>query len=315
MINMKASRFRLLFRRQEFLLMITIMLLIIVTSVINPLFLQVGNVKNILLQVSIMGIVTMGMTVVMVSGGIDLSVGNQINFAGGVMAVLIVNDCNIFLAIIISILCGVATSFINGIIISRTNAPPFIITLGTSSLFYGIALYVTNAANYPIGSSLDFIGEENMLGIPVPIIAFILISILSYILLKKTRYGRRIFAMGSNEEAAFLCGLDTKNYKLSAYCLNGLIIGLAAVVLTARLGTATPAMGDGYDLKPIAACAIGGVSLAGGSGSILGSFLGILLLGIVQNALNILGVSTFSQYVVLGAIIVLSVIISRRRDN
>jgi len=297
-------------RNQSLLLLLVIVAITIIISITNVQFISSRNILNILQQISVTGIVTIGMGMVLISGGIDLSVGALISLTCAVVAKLIVSDVSPWIAapmgLAIATLCGLA----NGLIIAKTRCAPFIITLGTMSIFQGIALVVTRGRIVNLSGQFDLIGRPLFAFVPAYVLVFLAICVIFYVILNYSRYGRRIYAMGGSEEATYLSGIKVDNYKLRVYSMNGFVVGIAALVLLSRLGSANPVMGNGYELQSIAAAVIGGSALDGGRGSVVGCFLGVLLLGIISNSLNILGVSPFYQNIVLGTIIVLAVVMS-----
>jgi ribose transport system permease protein len=298
------------FRSQSLFLLLVIVVISIVISITNVQFISSRNVLNILQQISVTGIVTIGMGMVLISGGIDLSVGAMISLTCAVVAKLIVTGMNPWVAAPIGLALATLCGFANGLIISKTRCAPFIITLGMLSVYQGIALVVTRGRIVNLSGQFDFMGRPLFSFVPAYVLVFLTICVIFYVILNYSRYGRRIYAMGGNEEAAYLSGIKVDNYKLRVYSLNGLVVGIAALVLLSRLGSANPVMGNGYELQSIAAAVIGGTTLEGGRGSVVGCFLGVLLLGIISNSLNILGVSPFYQNIVLGAIIVIAVVMS-----
>jgi ribose/xylose/arabinose/galactoside ABC-type transport system permease subunit len=296
-----------------------LIVLIVVTSLSSPVFLTTINLVNVLRQISILGMVASGMTVVMISGGIDLSVGSVLSFVGCVAAQALVHNWGIPVALLVGIGGGAALGFFNGIIIANTRAHPFIITLGTMTLIQGVALVVTGS--YPTmaeGAAFDqflWLGSGSFLWIPVPIIIFFLVMALCRTLLKRTRFGRHCYAVGGSEATAYLSGINIRRHKVTIYTFLGALTGLASLVLTARLASALPTMGSGYELQSIAAIVIGGVALMGGRGNMWAAFTGVLLLGVISNSLSLLNVNAFYQYIVLGSIIVFAVVLQEYRKS
>jgi len=297
-----------------FLLTVIIGLGILIT-IANPQFISSRNLINILQQISVTGIATMGVAMVMISGGLDLSIGSIISVTCSVMAKLFSIGMNVWIVVLVSVLVALVCGFINGFIISRSGCAPFIITLGTLSIYQGFALVVTSGRIINVGAGFELLGRTNLNIIPMPVLVFLVIGTAVTVMMNLTRLGRRLFAMGGNEEAAYLSGINVGRYKVLVYCLNALVISVASMVLLSRLGSANPVMGSGYELQSIASAVIGGVTLDGGKGSLVGCFLGVLLLGIISNALNILGVSPFYQNMVLGTIIVIAVVVSNFGKN
>lgn len=294
---------------QTTLLLILMVLMIGIITIRSPLFLSWRNVRNVLLQNAITGIAAVGMCLLMISGGIDLSIGNQISFIGCLLALMIKNGTNEFIALILVLVLSTALGALAGLIISNTSAAPFIITLGMMNVYKAAALIVSSGSDIPI-NSFTWLGRTAIVGVTLPVWIFLIMFALAAFVLRQMHFGRTVYAIGSNSDAAYISGVAVKRMKVKIYMLNGLIVGLAASVLLSRLGSAVPTMGDGYEMNVIAACAIGGITLAGGEGSALGAFLGVLFLGIIRNGLNIMGVEAFYQYLVNGIIIIVAVVLS-----
>lgn len=278
--------------------------------ILTPYFLTVSNLLNITRQTSINAIIAIGMTFVIISGGIDLSVGSILAFAGVVTAGSLSAGVPIFFAIIIGMLLGFFCGAVNGLLIAWGHLPPFISTLGMMSIARGGALLFTGGR--PIsGFSQSFrvFAEGRFLSVPMPVFIMILLYILGHFILTRTKLGRYTYAMGGNEEAAVLSGIHVKLYKLFIYGISGMLSGLAAIILTARLNSAQPIAGIMYELDAIAATVIGGTSLMGGEGTLLGTLIGALIMGVLRNGLNIMGVSSFIQQTIIGAVIITAVLI------
>lgn len=303
----KINKFKITFSQTK-LLVGLLVLLVIGISLYSPAFIRPNNLRNILLQISVAGILTAGMSMVMISGGIDLSIGSLVSFGGCLLAVLLKGGMPALPAALIAIAVVTACSTATGAVIAFTKTQPFIITLGTMSIYKAFALIVSDGADVPAGS-FDWT-SKTFLGLPMPIIILIVVFVLMGLLMKFTRFGRTCYQIGSNEAAAFISGVSVTKRKIGIYALNGLLVGFTSVMLLSRLGSAMPLMGDGLEMRAIAACAIGGIALTGGVGNVLSSFLGLLFLGVVQNGLNIVGVPAFYQYLVNGAIIVIAVVFS-----
>lgn len=291
------------------LLVVLLAAIVLALTINNPLFLSWRNVNNILLQNAVAGIAAVGMAILMISGGIDLSIGNQISFFGCLLALFLKNGMNEVLALIIVLAVATILGALSGLIISNTSAAPFIITLGMMNVYKAAALIVSNGSDIPI-NCFTFLGRYRIAGIMFPTWLFLLLFIVAGLVLKYLHFGRTVYAIGSNADAAYISGVAVKSMKVKAYTLNGLLVGLSAAVLLSRLGSAVPTMGDGYEMTAIAACAIGGITLSGGEGTALGAFLGVLFLGIIRNGLNIIGVESFYQYLVNGVIIIIAVVLS-----
>ncbi len=297
----------------------TLLVLIILCAVLSyllPPFLTMRNILNVLRQVSITGIVAVGMTFVIVTGGIDISVGSIVALCGVVTAAALQEGMGLLVAILAGLVTGGVVGLINGLLISYGNIMPFVATLGTMYLFRGISLIITNGqAIWNLPDRFIEIGTGYALGIPIPVIITFLIYLAGYLLLRRFTFGRHTLAIGGDEEAARLCGVAVRRVKLLTYGFCGLMSGAAGVVLAARLGSGQPSVGTGYELVAIAAAVIGGNSLAGGKGTIWGTLIGALILGVVSNGLNLWGVAPFFQIVVTGCIVIVAVLVEKLRKR
>jgi ribose/xylose/arabinose/galactoside ABC-type transport system permease subunit len=279
-------------------------------------FIKPRNISNVLMQVSTTGILAIAMTIVMVSGGIDLSIGQMMCFIGTGMAFMMrVVALNEWVAVLFGIVVAVLFQVLMGFIISRTKLEPFIVSLGFMSMYKGFTYLITNGSEITIEGKFTFLGGTylnvtNQLRFGMPVIVFLLLEIIIWLVLRYTKFGRSVYAVGGNENAAYLAGINVKRFKLMVYGLNGVFVAIATMVLLSRLGTGNPLMGDGKEIDVIAAVVVGGTALSGGKGNVWGSLIGVLLLGCISNALNILGVNPYWQYVMTGAIIVLAVLLS-----
>jgi ribose transport system permease protein len=308
--NSIAKKFGFL-NNQIIYLVLVIILIIVIASSLNPKFLTLKNLLNIMQQISILGILTMSMALLMISGGLDISIGNMTGLIAIVFARMLLAGKNLFLCVIVALVLGIIFGFINGLIIAKSKVTPLIITLGMNYVFLGIALVVGGGRPQSITGQFEFLGQSKIGGVvPFAIIIFLLIFALAFLLRKYTKYGRRLNAIGGNTLAAYLSGINVDLHIISIYALSGLIVGFTALILVSRLGMVQADVGSNYALQALAAAIIGGITFEGGRGSLVGAFFGILLLGILNNALNIIGVSSFTQTIVLGAIIVIATVIS-----
>lgn len=284
--------------------------LIIVFWSLSPYFFSVSNLLNITQQTSINAIIAVVMTFVIISAGIDLSVGSIMAFSGVVLGSCLHAGIPVPIAILIGLIIGFATGLVNGLLISYGKLPPFISTLGMMSVARGAALLYSDGK--PISSFTEgfrFIATGEIFGIPVPVIIMIIVYLIAHFILNRTKLGRYSYAIGGNEEAAILSGINTKYIKSIIYGMSGMLSGFAAVLLTARLNSAQPIAGLMYELDAIAAVVIGGTSLMGGEGKISGTLIGALIMGVLRNGLNLLGVSSFIQQIIIGSVIILAVLI------
>lgn len=294
------------------ILLLVLLAIVIFTGIINPRFLSLQNILNILQQISVLGIVSIGMTILLISGGLDLSVGSLISLSAYVGGLTIHRTNSLSLGILALFACAVFFGFLNGVLAATERAHPFIITLGTMTFLQGIAVVISRGS--PIngmGGLYELIGIRDIFGLPAPAIIFIGLLILSHFFLRNIPLGRYAFAIGGNQEASRLSGIRISRMKIALYALNGLFVGVAALVLSSILDSALPTMGTGYELRSVAAAVIGGTPLFGGRGNVFGTLGGVFLLGLVSNSINLLGISANFQGVVLGAIMVAAVMFQK----
>jgi ribose/xylose/arabinose/galactoside ABC-type transport system permease subunit len=301
--------------------LIFLLVLMAIFAFLEPRFLSSVNLFNVMRQVSITGLLAIGMTFVILTAGIDLSIGSLLAFAGLVAAAVAkggmedrftVGEGAVgypwFLAALAAIAIGIAGGWLQGIAITKLRVPPFVVTLGGMSVFRGAALLF--AAGGPIsGFQPDFTwwGQGRIFTVPVPVIIFLAAAVIAHIVLRYTRYGRRVYAVGGNPEAARLAGLNVNGIICSVYVIMGFFAGLGAFVLAARLNSAEAVAGTGYELTVIASVVIGGTSLFGGIGSVFGTVIGTILIGVLLNGLVLMNVSSYIQQIIIGVIIVLAV--------
>ncbi len=288
-------------------------LLMIALSVLSGSFLTVSNILNIARQVSINAIIAAGMTFVILTGGIDLSVGSTLAFSGAMVAGLLSAGRPVVVAIPAGLVVGGLLGLINGVVVARGKVQPFIATLAMLTIARGATLVYTDGR--PITGLPDafvWLGAGEVGQIPVPVIIMGLVFALCYVVLARTVLGRYVYAIGGNEEAARLSGVNVTFYKTLVYVISGLLSTTSAIILTARLNSAQPTAGSGFELDAIAAVVLGGTTLAGGEGGIGGTLLGAFIIGVLNNGLNLLNVSSFYQQVVKGAVILLAVLLDRR---
>ena len=298
--------------------LIGLLILVIIVSILSPTFFTVPNLLNVFRQTSINAIIAAGMTFVILTGGIDLSVGSILAFSGAVAASMLASGSSVIVATIVAVVIGAASGFANGIVISKGKLQPFIATLATMTILRGLTLVFTNGKPVAIGTSnnaISFgkIGGGQVAGIPTPAIIMVLAFAVCFYILTQTKMGRYVYALGGNEEATKLSGLDTDKIKTYVYTISGILAAIAGVIVTARLYSAQPTAGSGYELDAIAAVVLGGTSLSGGQGTIIGTVIGALIIGILNNALNILDVSSYYQMIVKGIVILIAVLLDRKR--
>ncbi len=297
---------------------VALIILIVFVSVLNPAFLQVNNLLNLMRQLIINGFIALGMTFVILTGGIDLSVGSTLALTSAIFAGLLQGGMPTILAILIALGLGLILGLVNGILITKGKLAPFIVTLATMTIFRGLTLVYMDGR--PISGPKDdfafqFLGKGQFFGIPFQVILFIIAYLILWILLTKTSYGRKIYAVGGNEKASFISGIKIDKVKILVYVISALMAVLSGLVLTSRLNSAQPTAGSAYEMDAIAAVVLGGTSMTGGSGSLTGTLIGILILGVLNNGLNLLGVSSFYQQIVKGVVILIAVLIDRKRNK
>jgi ribose/xylose/arabinose/galactoside ABC-type transport system permease subunit len=288
--------------------------IVVALSFRSPAFLTATNLLNLVRQTSIHGIMAVGMTFVILTGGIDLSVGSILALAGGLGASLEHRGWPVLLVVAATVLIGSFLGWVNGMVITKGKVTPFVVTLGTMSIARGAAHLFTNAQ--PISGfspAFRFLGAGEVCHVPVPILLFLFSVGAAAVLLQRTRFGRYLYAIGGNLQAARLSGIPVDRCTTAAYVLCGLTAALSAAVLTARLNAAESIAGTGYELDVIASVVIGGTSLAGGRGSVWGTLLGALLIGTINNGMNLMQISAYFQLVVKGAMIVGAVLLDRLR--
>jgi len=307
------SPFRINIKDQRVLLWLIILVLCVGVTSINPRFLSVDNIMIVLQQISVVGILTMGMALLLISGGIDLSMGSIMVFSAVVMAKTIMGGGSVALALTLGISMAVLFGFINGLIIAKSRCLPLIITLGMSNVYFGISLVVSNGKFLNFNQRFELIRRTRIWGVvPVVMLGFLVVVVaVTAILLNLTKTGRRIVAVGGNEENAYLSGIPVNIYKVLTYTISGLFAGIASVVLAARLDSITSsAVTANYELSALTAAIVGGVTFEGGRGTILGAFTGVLLIGLLGNAMTVLSINSYIQKIVQGAIIVMAVVFS-----
>lgn len=293
-------------------LLIALFALVVVASFLSDRFLTAPNLLNVLRQVSIVGILALGMTFVILTAGIDLSVGSILGISVVIFAGF-VDSTSVPLAITLGIGAGVMVGVVNGLGVAYAGIPPFIMTLGTLSFVRGLCFIYTGGTPIPIlDEAFFFIGNGSLLGIPIPSILLIVSLLLCAVVLNFTPFGRSIYALGSNEDAARLSGVPVNRYKVAVYGISGFFAGLAGLVYSSQLSIGTPIAGQGYELDAIAAVVVGGTSLFGGKGSIFGTFVGTLIIGILANILNLKGIDPFVQQLFKGSLIIIAVFIMGR---
>jgi ribose transport system permease protein len=297
------------FMNQSVFLIVLMVIIGIVVSLINPKFLAIQNLFNIILQVSVTGIICVGMGTVLISGNFDLTLGPQISILGIVMA-LLVTRYSIALTIVSVIVLGLIIGTLNGFLVTRIKAHSFIVTLALATVYTGVALLISGGKYTSLSGRFGFFIGKLFNVIPWPTIVFVIIILAIFVVYRYTKFGRLLFAIGGNAEAAYLSGVKVKLYKVLAFTLAGGLYGVATLVLVSQLGVSYPTTGNAYTLTALAAIVIGGIALQGGKGSALGIFLGTIMFGLINNSLIVTGVNPFWRDVTLGFIILFAVMFS-----
>lgn len=296
--------------------LIGFVILVIILSILSGQFLTFGNLRNVALQTSVNMLLAVGMTFVILTAGIDLSVGSTLAVSSVIGAEVMASGMNLGMGIIISLLVGLFAGLINGLFIAYGRLAPFIVTLGTMTLYRGITEIFTHGSPiYNLPDNFSVLGTGKLLGIPLPVILTVIILIIAWTILHRSVTGRRIYAVGGNEEVANLAGVPVKKYQLLVYMVSGLLAAIAGLILTSRLGSAEPTAGTGYELDAITAVVLGGTSLFGGEGTLVGTIIGAAILGVIDNGLNLLNVNSFWQDAVKGAIILIAIMLDRKKPN
>lgn len=313
-----SLNFKEMLKTPEMLTLIGFIILCLFFSVASQEFLSMNNISNIIRQVSINGILAVGMTFVILTGGIDLSVGSVMALTGTIMAGMMINyGMPPIAAVLIGMVLGAVIGFINGAFTAYAKIPGIIVTLAMMEMARGAALLYTGG--YPLSGlpdSYSFIGQGYLFGvIPMPAVIMVIVFVIAYIILNHLPLGRYIYAIGGNEEAVRLSGVKVKKIKAMVYLISGVTASIAGVIMTSRLSSGQPMAGEGYELDAIAAAVLGGIAISGGRGHIFGTFLGALLLGVLSNGLNLLGVSPYVQRVLKGAIIIGAIYYSSKRQK
>ena len=306
----KISFFSRITKIRELTIALVVIILMVILSFISPTFLTSENLITTILGIVMMGIVAVGMTIALVSGGFDLSVGSVMSMSGVVAGSLVLSGMNIWIASLIGLVASLLSGLITGFFIGKIKINPFIMTLGMQGVVQGIAYAVTQGAPLSISNvpnSFLFIGQGNIMGIPALIWILVIIVIIGDFLMRKAVVARKVYYIGSNENAAFFSGIRIARVKTWIYVLTALLAGLAGILTLSRFSVADPTAGTGMELQAIAACIIGGASLTGGEGSVLGALLGSVLVGIVNDALVLLNVSVYWQSLVTGLVLIAAV--------
>ncbi|HDM8045591.1 TPA: ribose ABC transporter permease [Vibrio campbellii] len=297
--------------------LIALIFLIVVVSFLNPNFFTLDNILNILRQTSVNAIIAVGMTLVILTAGIDLSVGSVLALCGAFAASMIALEVPVLIAVPTALFAGAALGAISGIIIAKGKVQAFIATLVTMTLLRGVTMVYTDGRPISTGftdtaDAFAWFGTGYALGIPVPVWLMVIVFAAAWYLLNHTRFGRYVYALGGNESATRLSGINVDRVKIGVYAICGMLAALAGIIVTSRLSSAQPTAGMGYELDAIAAVVLGGTSLMGGKGSIMGTLIGALIIGFLNNALNLLDVSSYYQMIAKAVVILLAVLVDNK---
>lgn len=289
-------------------ILFALLILIIFFAVSESAFLNINNIFNILRQVSIVGICAVGMTFVILTGGMDLSVGSVLGVSAVSSAIIMSSGLNPLIAVVVAMAVGALTGFINAFFINRVEIAPIIMTLGMMTILRGVAYIISGGLPvYGIPQGYTFIGQGYITVIPVPVLFMIVAFVLGYFVLNRTVFGRSVYGIGGNPEASRLSGINVKKVIYQVYMMAGVLYSIAGLILLARVNSGQPKAGDGYEMDVITACVLGGISVSGGEGRMSGVIIGVLLMGTLANGMVILNVPEFWQWVVKGAVLILAV--------
>ena len=301
---------------QRFLPFLTLTVLFVLLCILSPHFLTSTNLSSVVRQTAVINIMALGMTLVIISGGIDLSVGAILAMGGlfGTMAMKAGQPIPV--AILVGIAMGCLCGFVNGMLTTKLKINPFIVTLGTLGIIRGLTLLISNGLPvHEIPPSFSFLGEGTLLGVPFVLWLLVVCAIAVHAVLEHTRMGRYAFAIGSNPDAAFYAGIPVGFHTVAVYAICGALTGLAGMIEASRLMTGQPTAGQGYELQAIAAVVIGGGSLRGGEGTVLGTLVGAFIMGLLANGSDLLGISPYVQQAIIGAVIILAVTVDELRKR
>lgn len=308
----KKVNFKKFYR--AYALLLALLIIVVFFSIANPNFLVPINILNILTQTAVNGILAIGVTYVILTKGIDLGLGSYVAFTGVVAALFAQGEVNILVAILMGLIAGALIGTINGVIITKGSVAPFIVTLGMMTIVRGAALVISGGRPISgLSPSFNSISTLKIMGIPLPVIILLFVFLVSLFLLNKTTFGRYIYAVGGNEEAAHASGIRVNKVIVSVYIIAGLFAGIAGIVQASRISTGQPNIGVGYELDAIAAVVIGGTSLMGGVGTVTGTLIGALIISVINNGLDLLNVSSYYQQIIKGVIIIGALLIDRKK--
>ena len=302
--------------KTEYFLVVVLLLLFTTFAVTSPVFLTANNLATLLRQSSIYGIIAIGMVFVIISSGIDLSVGSVVGLSGILAAMLIVTGLPAGVAVAAGIAAGTLVGIVNGILVHDGKVPPFIATMGTMTIIRALIMLLTGAKMISgLPKTFTGIAQLNILGIPFLFVAWAAVIAAAIFVTKKTVFGRNIYAFGSNKEAARLSGINVRRTTYGVYAFSAFVCSIAGILLLTRLGNGVPTAGDGYELDAIAAAVVGGASLDGGEGSVMGAVLGAMIMATLRQGGTLLGVNSFILEIVIGSLIVIAVLLDKLRKK
>lgn len=302
---------------EKYNIFLILIVLIIVSTIISNNFLSWRNISNILKQVSALGVISLGMHFIIMTGGIDLSVGAVTAMTNVLFAYLMINKSMPFgIAFVMTIIVGAIVGAVIGYFVAYRKIVPFVVTLAFTTIAQGIAYIISNGAPIMVqNDAVNNLTRGTILGLPVCAVVLFAVFIIGALVMKYSVFGRMTVAIGSNEEAAVLCGVKTKLFKMGVYIMTGLLCGLAGIITASRTGCGSPLVGDGYELDAIAAVVIGGGSLNGGKGIVINTLCGLFVLQIITNIMNLMNIPTYPQQVIKGVIIIVAVLVQRKEDS
>ncbi len=301
---------------QRLLPFLSLIVLFVALAIASPHFLTETNLSSVVRQTAVINIMSLGMTIIIIAGGIDLSVGAILAMSGVLGAMAIEKGMPVPVGILVGVLTGLFWGFVNGLLTTRLRIAPFIVTLGTLGIIRGLTLIITSGLPvHGVPQSFSFLGEGNLLGVPFVLWVLVVCAVLTHVILEHTRLGRYAYAIGSNPDAAVYAGVPVGFDTTTVYALGGMLTGLAGMIEASRLMTGQPAAGNGYELQAIAAVVIGGGSLHGGEGSVVGTLIGAFIMGLLSNGSDLLGVSPYLQQAIIGAVIILAVTVDELRKR
>jgi ribose/xylose/arabinose/galactoside ABC-type transport system permease subunit len=305
---------------REYGIVIAFVVEIVVFSALSDHFFSVGNLSNVTLQTSVLAITAAGMTFVILTAGIDLSVGSLVAVCGVVCSLLLKIELTVGMALVLGVSGGLAVGMLSGLLsgvfIARFSITPFIATLAMMTIWRGVAyLMVGGRPVWGLPEQFDLLGSGRILGVPFPTVVMVLVYLCAWFVLAHTPFGRHVYAVGGNLEAARLAGIETRRVTIAVYAISGVLAALSGVILASRMSSGQPNAGLMFELEVIAAVVVGGTSLFGGRGGIVGTFFGAMLIGVLRNGLNLVGVGSYVQQVVLGLVILLAVLLDQYRKQ